>query len=310
MKKHAFFIDICFGAVLIFSLFTTISVALTSKDIEISPKDDNLIVSRYLADNQGYKLVQNVIRNLDYLVITTHQVKSGEHIGSIAAKYGTTTDSLRSSNYLCSPAVRVGQKLIVSNKKGLVHKVKRWETLESIADKYHQTKDEIAEANGLIEFAKLETGMLIFIPNVKIYFPEFVSPFRGKISSGFGYRLHPIWGEKRFHDGIDITGTYRSPVRSTREGRVIFAGWKSGYGRLVMVKHPDGFVSYYGHLASWNVKSKQWVDKGQIIGRLGSSGWSTGPHLHFEIRRNGRVANPSRYMKQSMTIVSLEKEKK
>lgn len=310
IKRHNLIIDACFVIIIVISLFTMVSIGLSSKEMPAVCKDDNLLISQ-CSTKQDTVLGQKVIRDLDYLIMVKHQVMRGEQLAAIAKKYDTTIDSIRSSNYLYSLEVRTGQNIIVPNQVGTAHKVARGETLESIANTFKSSKLEISEINnGITDYTKLAPKTLVFIPDVKISFPEYGWPATGRISSSFGYRNHPIWGEKRFHDGMDIAGRYNSQIRAAREGRVIFAGWRSGYGRLIMIKHNDGSVAYYGHLASCNVRNKQWVGKGQNIGRLGSSGWSTGPHLHFEIRKNGRAVNPSWRLKQTLNIVSLKKEKK
>ena len=101
----------------------------------------------------------------------------------------------------------------------------------------------------------------------------------------------------RRHTGIDIAASYGSAVKASDGGVVIWTGYEGGYGNLVKIDHGANFVSYYGHLSKYSVKVGQKVYKGQTIGTVGSSGNSTGPHLHFEIRKNGVVQNPLNYLK-------------
>lgn len=129
----------------------------------------------------------------------------------------------------------------------------------------------------------------------------FIRPICGRITSPFGWRTHPIFHSRKFHTGIDIAGPNHGAIRSANAGRVIYAGWYGGYGKVVIVDH--GHVSghyvttLYAHLSSFHVGKGSMVSKGQIIGREGSTGYSTGPHCHFEVRINGRPVNPLRYIR-------------
>jgi murein DD-endopeptidase MepM/ murein hydrolase activator NlpD len=127
-----------------------------------------------------------------------------------------------------------------------------------------------------------------------------VWPIRGRIASGFGYRYHPIHRRSSMHTGLDIGGPNRGAIHAADGGMVIFAGWKGGYGKCVMINHGfkggNNIVTLYGHLSSFNVGVGQYVGKGQVIAAEGSTGYSTGPHLHFEVRRNGAPVNPYGYL--------------
>jgi murein DD-endopeptidase MepM/ murein hydrolase activator NlpD len=121
------------------------------------------------------------------------------------------------------------------------------------------------------------------------------------MTSPFGWRNHPIHGEQRFHSGIDLGAPHGSPVLASASGKVKFAGSKGGYGLTVMVEHGEGSVeTLYGHLSEILVASGTWVEAGQIIGKVGSTGLSTGPHLHFEIRQLDRgewvAMNPASFV--------------
>lgn len=121
---------------------------------------------------------------------------------------------------------------------------------------------------------------------------------RGKsfISSLFGWRNDPFTGKKEFHEGLDIGVWYNTPILATAEGRVICAGWLNGYGRLVKIEHGSGFETRYGHLNRIEVGKGEYVKKGEIIAYSGNSGRSTGPHLHYEIRRNDIPQDPLNYI--------------
>ncbi|MBN2073775.1 MAG: peptidoglycan DD-metalloendopeptidase family protein [Actinobacteria bacterium] len=122
-------------------------------------------------------------------------------------------------------------------------------------------------------------------------------PAAGPVLSGFGYRIHPIVGTNRFHYGIDIGAPYGAAVVAAAGGEVIQAGYFGGYGYTVMIYHGGGYATWYAHLSSINVKVGQMIERGKTLGLVGSTGWSTGPHLHFEVRINGVAQNPMAYLK-------------
>jgi murein DD-endopeptidase MepM/ murein hydrolase activator NlpD len=116
-----------------------------------------------------------------------------------------------------------------------------------------------------------------------------------RISSYYsGRRLHPILKVYRPHHGLDYSAPVWTPVSALGDGKVIFAGYKGGYGKLVIIRHHNGYETYYGHLAkiTKNIRTGKTVGQGQVIGNVGNSGLSTGPHLHFEIRINNHPVNP------------------
>lgn len=119
-------------------------------------------------------------------------------------------------------------------------------------------------------------------------------PLGGHLTSRFGYRRHPLFRRHMFHTGVDIAAPRGTPVPAAARGTVIFAGWYGGYGKLVIIDHGSGTSSLYGHLSAISVSVGQAVAGGQVIGRVGSTGYSTGPHLHYEIRLHGRPVNPQR----------------
>lgn len=125
---------------------------------------------------------------------------------------------------------------------------------------------------------------------------KFAWPVAARVISGFGYRIHPIFGVRRFHSGIDLAAPYGTLVKAADGGQVIQAGYFGGYGYSVMLYHGGGFATWYAHLSSINVSIGQFVQRGQVIGLVGSTGWTTGPHLHFEVRINGVPQNPLAYL--------------
>lgn len=121
-------------------------------------------------------------------------------------------------------------------------------------------------------------------------------PLRGAITSGYGWRTHPIFGTKEFHTGIDIAGNFGTPIVAAYWGTVRYVGYKAGYGEVVVVDHGHGVETSYAHLSSATVKPGAFVEEGEQIGRTGSTGWSTGPHLFFEVYEDGVPRNPTGFL--------------
>lgn len=135
--------------------------------------------------------------------------------------------------------------------------------------------------------------------NIKIV-SGFIKPIGGRITSPFGWRRHPIFSSRSFHTGVDIGGPNRGSVRASNAGKVIFAGWYGGYGKVVILDHGQlngvPITTLYAHLNATNVGVGQYVTKGQVVGFEGTTGYSTGPHVHFEVRKSGRPNNPLNYI--------------
>jgi murein DD-endopeptidase MepM/ murein hydrolase activator NlpD len=121
---------------------------------------------------------------------------------------------------------------------------------------------------------------------------QFAWPVHGPITSPFGMRTDPVTGRYQLHSGIDIGADYGVPISAAADGSVIYAGWYGGYGYAIIIDHGSGFSTLYAHCSAMYVSANQPVRRGQAIGSVGSTGWATGPHLHFEIRRNGVPVDP------------------
>ncbi len=123
------------------------------------------------------------------------------------------------------------------------------------------------------------------------------------ISSGFGYRRDPFNGRAAMHAGLDFRGPVGSPIHAAAEGRVSFAGTRQGYGKVVEVTHGNGLMTRYAHMSATKARVGQRVDAGDVIGQIGSTGRSTGPHLHFEVRINGRAVNPRPFLETAPHVL-------
>jgi murein DD-endopeptidase MepM/ murein hydrolase activator NlpD len=121
-------------------------------------------------------------------------------------------------------------------------------------------------------------------------------------SSGFGVRMDPFLNAPAMHTGLDFRGSHGSPIRATAAGKVTHAGWNGGYGKLVEIDHGNGFATRYGHLSEIDVTVGQSVRIGQTVGRLGSTGRSTGPHLHYETRIDGDAVDPQKFLRAGVRL--------
>jgi len=163
---------------------------------------------------------------------------------------------------------------------------------------YEKAENELARQSASLE-AMLSHRPASASSNLKVT-TGFIRPVSGAITSPFGYRTHPIFNTRKFHSGIDIGAPMNTPIKASNTGNVIMAGWYGGYGKVVIIDHGivrgQPITTLYGHLNTISVKQGQKVTQGQIIGRVGTTGYSTGPHCHFEVRVKGQPRNPLNYI--------------
>lgn len=175
--------------------------------------------------------------------------------------------------------------------------------------------NEIAELNGIdnpnLIFPGQKIALTQEVPrhelpvstaDVSLEPVHFASPVNGIKTSGFGNRLHPILLREHFHQGIDLAAPEGTPVQAAAGGTVIEAGWKGGYGKTVVIEHAGGHRTLYAHLSKLAVSAGQRIKQQQMIGKVGSTGRATGPHLHFEIHQQGRPINPHSYLFGNISI--------
>lgn len=128
----------------------------------------------------------------------------------------------------------------------------------------------------------------------------FLMPVQGRVTSPYGWRTHPIFKSRIFHTGIDYGVPYGSPIKAANSGKVIYSGWYGGYGKVVIIDHGSctgaPTTTLYAHMSKQKVSVGQYVQRGQVIGLIGTTGYATGPHLHFEVRINGKPQNPNNYL--------------
>jgi len=235
----------------------------------------------------------------------SYTVKEGDTIESIAAANKLKVSTITAANSLTgSSALKVGQTLVFPSMDGVYYAIQSGDTLWDLSTLNNVDIDEIIQLNNLDSADMLTLGKKIFVPDVekvkRLSRSSSISsstslkgvwPCSGSITSKFGRR----WG--RMHEGIDIGASVGTNVYATMSGTVIQAGWDGGYGKLVAIRHGNGLVSYYGHNSKILVHVGETVKRGEHIAEVGSTGNSTGPHCHFEIRKNGTPVNPLNYLR-------------
>ncbi len=230
-----------------------------------------------------------------------HMVQKGETLSEIAQKYKVPLKSLIQANSIKSAhRIQTGKTLRIPREafalKKTVYEVKRGDTLIAIAKRYNVDWKELQKLNRISSPRSLQIGTEILIHSDGGL--GFSNPLRVPLvlTSKYGYRPHPVTGRYQLHEGIDLRAVVGTRVYASKSGRVIFAGRKGGYGKLVGIEHEDNFTTWYGHLSRIRVKVGQIVSRGKVIGLSGNTGVSTGPHLHFEIRYKGRSEKPTKYI--------------
>ncbi|MFA5518590.1 MAG: M23 family metallopeptidase [Spirochaetota bacterium] len=264
-----------------------------SDNIDDIIEDEKIKNELLLSDKTDYSDQKN---NDEKLKIQTHNVKRGENLSIIAKKYGVSIDTICGSNNLRSyDFINEGAELRIPNKDGILYNMKEGNNLINLATKYKIPADKILAQNDFVNPDFIKPGELVFIPDAK---PQniiqgFLWPVPSKrITSAYGWRRNPFSRNHReFHKGIDIAARY-SWVKASRFGRITFAGWMGGYGNAIIIAHPGGYKTLYAHLSRISVRNGQYVKQGQVIAQSGNTGRSTGPHLHFEIIKNGKHQNP------------------
>lgn len=235
-----------------------------------------------------------------------YEVRPNDTISEIAYTLGLDPGTILSANPI-SDVRRLlpGTMLSIPDRDGLFHDVQPGESLSSIADSYGVPLMPILDANDLSS-SVLSVGETLFVPGASMDGDEYLLaigelfswPVRNfRFTSGYGMRSDPITGQWRMHTGIDLANAFGTPILAARAGRVVHVESNSGpYGNLVIIDHGDGFRSLYAHLSSFSVSTGQRVGTGQVIGRMGSTGRSTGSHLHFSVYRNNRPEDPLKHL--------------
>jgi murein DD-endopeptidase MepM/ murein hydrolase activator NlpD len=239
------------------------------------------------------------------LLYAAYTVKSGDTISDLARNFGLNQDTLISYNEVKqSRLLQIGQVLKIPNQDGLLYTVKKGDTLAGVAEKYQTDTGTIQTVNELFS-ETITAGSRIFIPGARLDWMDlqeingdlFTWPVYGYLTSLYGYRASPFTGARQFHSGIDIGAAKGTAIRAAMGGRVIAVGYDDSYGNYVVITHHGGYRTLYGHMNVARVKPGAYVAAGDRIGDVGSTGRSTGPHLHFTVYKNGVTVNPRSLLK-------------
>lgn len=234
----------------------------------------------------------------------TYRVKAGDMIGYIADEYGITQDTIISVNGIRqSRLLQVGQYLKIPSMPGILYTVREdGESPETIAQKFDVSAEKCARVNSLGQTAALNAGVTLFVPDAEldsvtlaeINGDLFRTPLRARytLSSYYGWRRSPFTGARSFHSGIDMAAPQGTSIYAALAGRVTTVGYNATYGNYVIVTHHSGYRTLYAHMSAVLVVNGQNVDTDTRLGRVGSTGLSTGPHLHFSVFKWNNTVNP------------------
>ncbi len=240
----------------------------------------------------------------------THSIQSGEALSTIAQNYGLSVEAIVGANPDISSLdmLPVGLELLIPPSLGLVVTLNQARDLIALVNLNKLDPKQVLEKNNIYSPNNVRAGMMVFLPNVKpseslerlarVREEEnrYVWPIHGRITSYFGRRNLGM-GTSSFHSAIDVAAPTGTPVAASRSGTVIYAGWSNrGYGNLIKIQHAGGAETWYAHNSKILVSVGQYVKQGEIISRVGTTGLSTGPHLHFELHEGGKAIDPLSYL--------------
>ncbi|MGL4402119.1 MAG: peptidoglycan DD-metalloendopeptidase family protein [Fusobacteriaceae bacterium] len=242
-----------------------------------------------------------------------YTIKYGDTISEIAKKYNTKIEYLFANNLdIDLKTLKIGKQILIPTENGIFYKIDKEDSFSALEKKFNISQDIIKSDN---DISQLNYGNTVFLREPKIAedFKNKIATFSKKttssnssfksplsslvVTSSYGTRNHPVVKKVIAHGGVDLKAPTGSKVMAAQGGVVKFAGYSGNYGYLVVITHPNGYESRYAHLSKINVKKGQRVNSRETIALSGATGRVTGPHLHFEIRKNGKALNPLTYVK-------------
>ncbi|MCX8122733.1 MAG: M23 family metallopeptidase [Spirochaetes bacterium] len=304
-------------SIVVVSLVLILSLSLYALKIITNHVSDYTILKPadiFSSEDEYIAYIQSL--NIPGITFTVIQIEKGDNFWKIAKEYNIDIDTLIGANPLWESIVaKVDQKIVIPSQKGVIHFVNNLSEINELHKLYEvDIKNVLTPPLFLYRLQSLvlkkDKPIAVFIkdarPITNVMTPQlakqfalremFRSPLGGRLTSFFGGRVHPIFRQWGFHNGLDIAAPYGTPVGAARAGVVIGAGWMGGYGKAVIIQHDEGFKTLYGHLSSIHVRLGQHVKAGQFLGRVGSTGWSTGPHLHFTLWQYNKLINPMKVL--------------
>ncbi|WP_022819338.1 M23 family metallopeptidase [Fusobacterium russii] len=292
-----------------------------------------LVLESFTTFKKEYDFSEKIVKPIEAVELIEYKVVSGDTLEKIANKFNISVDTIKINNKNARTGkLKVGQAFTFPSQDGFYYKIRKNDTISKIAKLYGIKAADIINFND-IDPKKLKAGAKIFLKGVSYKkFMEveqagaepkkkteksskkgtssgsgsqassggsssgFAYPVKfSGVASPFGNRFHPVLKKYILHTGVDFIAKY-IPLRASKEGTVTFAGNMSGYGKIIIIKHSNGYETRYAHLSVISTKVGEYVNKGDLIGKTGASGRVTGPHLHFEIRKDGVPKNPMKYL--------------
>lgn len=230
--------------------------------------------------------------------ISVYIVREGDTLSEIAEMFGVSTNTIIWANDLRGTTIKEGQELVILPISGVRHVVKSGDTLKSVAAKYKADLNDILSYNGFTTGTKIKPGDVVIIPDGVISATQssLAKTSGSQTSQGYpsytGYYLRPLAGGRKSqgrhgNNGVDLAVPIYTPILASADGKVIVSrtgGYNGGYGTYIVISHANGTQTVYAHMSVNSVSVGEWVDQGQVIGAVGMTGKTTGPHLHFEVR--------------------------
>ncbi|MBQ1949478.1 MAG: M23 family metallopeptidase [Treponema sp.] len=280
-----------------FELLTKAMTTFALEDSRDYDSDGNLLDAGSVSEKDMEKLFRQPVK------FQTYKVQPGDTISGITKKFGLknistliAVNDIGNVRTLCA-----GQKLKIPSLDGLFYTVEKGNSLAGLSSKFGVTMEDLLDVNDL-DSASLSVGQSIFIPGAKLDGNKlqqamgelFKCPVQGKyrLTSLFGPRMDPFTGARSNHTGIDMACPTGTPIVASSTGTVVFTGVSPVFGNYVIIRHSNGYQSLYGHMSKILAHKGQWVSQGTRIGLAGSTGYSTGPHLHFTVYKNGKLVDP------------------
>jgi murein DD-endopeptidase MepM/ murein hydrolase activator NlpD len=230
----------------------------------------------------------------------SYTVKRGDSVSRIAANFAISMDAIIASNGIANARrLSEGQIIRIPNMDGIPYTVKPGDSLAKIAEESRVPLSALLDAND-IRSDTIAPGTVLFLPGAKMPREDlrlalgdlFIYPVRGRLTSTFGWRNDPITGVRRYHAAIDLAAPLGTPIKAALDGRVATVGTNSVYGKYIILSHTGAYRTMYAHLNRISVSQGAYVTQGSKLGEVGSTGYSTGPHLHFAVYKNGQAVDP------------------
>lgn len=248
--------------------------------------------------------IEDTFENLSEISYQSYRVRKGDMIGLIAEEFGVTEDTIISVNNIrSSRLLQIGTYLKIPSTPGILYTVRKdGETASSVAQKYKIESEKLCATNGIATDAVFSAGNMLFLPDAKLDWVTrqeingdlFKKPIHSRwyLSSAFGWRSSPFTGARSYHGGIDMACPQGTRIYAAMSGVVSSTGFNNTYGNYVILNHHSGYKTLYAHMSAIKAVRGQAVTQDTVIGYVGSTGLSTGAHLHFTVFKNGKQVNP------------------